>query len=519
MNDTHALPPVHISIVQPLGYIHSLGFLDQARYLRYQFRRFGAQVTMAKNRLRHDAVNFVLGAHLGFDPALRQRHACIFVNLEQLGDGGAAVSQDYLQLLRSSAVVDYDAANVPTYAADTGDVPVVPLLYAPYLRPQQGIDLAQRPFDLLFIGSMNPQRQAMIQRIEACGVSVAMFDHALYGPERDAFILQAKAVFNTPFYDSSRFEQARVSHCLSLGTPVISERRASTRPHPAFEDCVTWLQESELETFFKTRFGTPAFFDEACRQVERFTQADPMEAYADLLAFAVGFARGHHERRDTSPWQPTRIHLGSGKDYKPGWLNLDVVDRAQPDLLLDLAAPMEFPVRRSSETVGEVLLEEGSADVIHANNVLEHVPDLVNLMSNGLRLLKTGGEFQIEVPYERALTAWQDPTHVRALNENSWIYYTEWFWYLGWFEHRFEMASSQWLDAQLQPCQQEQAAFMRVTLRKVETTLRERMKARTMQPDLRLPEDDVLNVSTPVAEDDVLGEAVMQSGQKKVRAA
>src|SRR5690606_40479057 len=123
MNDTHALPPVHISIVQPLGYIHSLGFLDQARYLRYQFRRFGAQVTMAKNRLRHDAVNFVLGAHLGFDPALRQRHACIFVNLEQLGDGGAAVSQDYLQLLRSSAVVDYDAANVSAYAADTDDVP------------------------------------------------------------------------------------------------------------------------------------------------------------------------------------------------------------------------------------------------------------------------------------------------------------------------------------------------------------------------------------------------------------
>lgn len=484
------LPPVHISIVQPLGYVHSLGFLDQARYLRYQFRRFGAHVTMAKNRLRHDAVNFILGAHLGFDATLRQRHACIFVNLEQLGDGGAAVSQDYLNLLKTSAVVDYDAANVQAYASNPDEVPVVPLLFAPYLRPEQAIPLEARPIDLLFIGSMNPQRQAMIQRIEACGVSVAMFDHALYGPERDDFIGQAKAVFNTPFYDSSRFEQARVSHCLSLGTPVISERRAITQPHPAFEDCVTWLHESDLESFFSERFATPAFFDVARQQVDRFTQADPMEAYADLLAFAVGFTRGHHERRDTRPWQPTLIHLGSGKDYKPGWLNLDVVDRAQPDLLLDLAQPLALPLQLASETVGEVLLQEASADVIHANNVLEHVPDLVSLMSNGLRLLKTGGEFQIEVPYEKALTAWQDPTHVRALNENSWIYYTEWFWYLGWFEHRFEMASSQWLDAQLKPCPQEQAAFMRVTLRKVETTLRERMKARTMQPDLRLPEDD-----------------------------
>ena len=54
-----------------------------------------------------------------------------------------------------------------------------------------------------------------------------------------------------------------------------------------------------------------------------------------------------------------------------------------------------------------------------------------------LALLKDGGRFEIEVPYERALTAWQDPTHVRAMNEKSWLYYTDWFWYLGWFEHRF----------------------------------------------------------------------------------
>lgn len=79
--------PVHLCIIQPLGYVHSLGFLDQARYLRYQFRRFGVDVTIAKNRLKHGAVNVVLGAHLGFDPELRKRYACIFFNLEQMGEG------------------------------------------------------------------------------------------------------------------------------------------------------------------------------------------------------------------------------------------------------------------------------------------------------------------------------------------------------------------------------------------------------------------------------------------------
>jgi len=55
------LPGIHLCIVQPVGYVHSLGFLDQARFLRHQFRRLGAVVSLAKNRLRHDAVNIGFG--------------------------------------------------------------------------------------------------------------------------------------------------------------------------------------------------------------------------------------------------------------------------------------------------------------------------------------------------------------------------------------------------------------------------------------------------------------------------
>jgi SAM-dependent methyltransferase len=477
------LPEINLCIVQPLGYVHSLGLLDQARYFRWQFRRLGARVSLAKNRLRHDAVNFVFGAHLGFDAEQTRRQTCIFVNLEQLGQGGAQVSADYLRLLAGSAVVDYDADNLAAYAKEPGDVPLVPFLFAPYLALAEPMPLEERPIDLLFFGSMNPRRRAFIDRVEALGRTVSVFDAPLYGPERDVYIARAKAVLNVHFYESSRFEQARVSHCLSLGTPVISERTAQTRPHAAFEDSVLWLQDDELEQFFGEDFGTPACYDALRAGLERFAQTDPVEAYADLLAFAAGFGGEHHKRREAGPWRPSRLNLGSGKDYQAGWLNIDVLDRAQPDLLLDLAQPLSLPLVTTSPTVGPLRLEAASLDLINANNVLEHVPDLPGLMSNCLQLLKTGGELRIEVPYERAATAWQDPTHVRAMNENSWIYYTEWFWYLGWFDHRFEMASSTWLDLQLQPCEQARAAFMRVVLRKVETTARERTTARTLQPD------------------------------------
>ena len=350
----NALPEIHLCIQQPPGYVHSLGLLDQARYFRYQFRRLGAQVSLGKNRLRHDALNFVFGAHLGFEAAQRSHQACVFVNLEQLGEGGASVSTEYLRLLETSAVVDYDAGNRTAYATCIDDVPVVPLLHAPYLKPVAAIALEDRPIDLLFIGSMNDRRRAWLDRIEALGLSVTTFDGPLYGEERDQFIVQAKAVVNAHFYESSRFEQARVAHCLSLGTPVVAERTPRTQPHAAFEDCVLWLEGEQLEQFFSEDFRTPAYYGLAREALLRFEQADPIEAYADLLAFATGFAKAHHERRPTLAWQPQRINLGSGKDYKPGWLNLDVLERAEPDLVLDLSAPLALPLTAVSPSAGPV---------------------------------------------------------------------------------------------------------------------------------------------------------------------
>ncbi|MBV8125596.1 MAG: class I SAM-dependent methyltransferase [Burkholderiaceae bacterium] len=494
------LPRVHLCIMQPAGYVHALGFLDQARYFRHQFRRMGAEVSLSKNRLRHDAVNFVFGAHLGFDAGLRQRYSCVFVNLEQLGQGGAAVPPDYLKLLGTSAVVDYDAENVPAYTQHVNDVPLFALHYAPYLKPAEAVvPLEERPIDLLFIGSMNARRKAMIDRIEALGHKVCMFNAPLYGPERDAAIVQSKAVLNMHFYESSRFEQARVSTCLSLGTPVISERGERTRPHEAFEDSVSWFKEDDLERFFAEEFKTPAFYAQARAQLQRFSESDPIEAYADVLAFAAGYAGFHQQHRSTEAWAPTRINLGSGKDYKAGWLNIDILDRAEPDLVLDLGVPTEFPVQADTAFGGPLVLAQGQVERIFANNVLEHVPDLPELMGNCLKLLKVGGEFVIEVPYEHAPTAWQDPTHLRALNEKSWLYYTDWFWYLGWFEHRFQVNSFEYLNEGLRSCDRSQASFMRVVLAKVETTPRERTTARMVRPDFALPDDWPLPASGPSA--------------------
>jgi SAM-dependent methyltransferase len=491
MTEALPLPDIHIAIMQPPGYVHSLCFLDPARYLRYQLRRFGVSVTMSKNRLRSDALNLVLGAHLGFPVEWKEHHACLFMNLEQLGNDGAPISGDYIHLLSSSGVVDYSRDNVRNYGQDIQDVPLIPFWHAPYLEPSEAafIPLHEREIDLLFFGSMNERRLNLIRRIEACGRKVTTFSQPLYAEERDRYVRNAKAVLNFHFYEKATFEQVRAFHTLSLGTPLISELSAQTKADEVFRDAVNWFSDESLEDFFTHDFGTQAYLEESGAKYAKWITHDPLDQYAELMAFCSGYSRGHALNRRCQVWRPKRINLGSGKDYKPSWLNLDVVAQAAPDLILDLGKPQRFPLRVSSEFGLEVLLEEGTIEAVYANNVLEHVPDLPCLMTNLLGLLKVGGDVEIEVPYEKALTAWQDPTHLRAMNENSWIYYTEWFWYLGWFEYRFELVESFWLDSTLRPCEKASACFMKVKLRKIETSESDRTMARTAQSDLRLPED------------------------------
>lgn len=493
-------PPIHLVVMQPAGYVHSLGFLDQARYVRHQLRRLGARVSLAKNRLREDAVNIVFGAHLGFDAAWCEHHTCIFFNLEQVGHGGASLRAEYLALLRNARVIDYDAANVRAYRADPAEVPIVPLGHAPYLhRPGELLPLAQRPIDLLFFGSINPRRQALLDRIEACGVSVSMFDAPLYGPERDDFVRQAKAVLNCHFYDSSRFEQARVAHCLSLGTPVVSERRAQTQPGADFEAAVGWFDDAGLETFFGQHFGSAAWTAEAEAQLAHFREVDPIEAYDALLDWVGPIHEAHRGRRDPAPRRPQRINLGSARDYRNGWLNIDTSEHAEPDLVLDLAQPLKLPLTRPTRHGGMVTLAAGQLKQLSAIDQLASVGDLPRLMSNALALLELEGELEIEVPYEKSLTAWQEPRQVRAMNESSWACYAERFWQLGWFEHRFEMVASCWLDANRRPVTKDQAASMRVQLRKVPTSPRERTLARAMQADFGGLDDDNIDAATAAA--------------------
>lgn len=145
---------------------------------------------------------------------------------------------------------------------------------------------------------------------------------------------------------------------------------------------------------------------------------------------------------------PKVLNIGSGRFFFTDCLNVDVNAQWTPDILLDLSEKDLFAngaITIPTERFGDVTLEEGSIDHILAWHILEHIPNLIPMMTNLLYLLKEGGTLHIRVPYELSHGAWQDPTHVRAFNENSWLYYTDWFWYLNWKTHRFVITDQRYV--------------------------------------------------------------------------
>jgi hypothetical protein len=139
---------------------------------------------------------------------------------------------------------------------------------------------------------------------------------------------------------------------------------------------------------------------------------------------------------------PKKLNLGSGKSFREDYINVDLETVVRPDFVHDMSLPFPFDHTFTTDRFGEISIARESLTDILADNVLEHIVDLPTTMTNCLNLLAVDGIMEIVVPYDLSYGAWQDPTHVRAFNDRSWLYYTDWCWYLNWKEFRFDIVSN-----------------------------------------------------------------------------
>lgn len=101
------------------------------------------------------------------------------------------------------------------------------------------------------------------------------------------------------------------------------------------------------------------------------------------------------------------IDLGARYNSPKGYISADL---HSAELNFDLQK--EWPI------------EDSTIGVLRCHHVLEHLDDVVHFMNESYRTLAPGAFLLVEVPEEKGIGAWSDPTHKRAFNTRSFKYFT-----------------------------------------------------------------------------------------------
>ncbi len=104
------------------------------------------------------------------------------------------------------------------------------------------------------------------------------------------------------------------------------------------------------------------------------------------------------------------LDLGCGNRKRPGAIGIDVNPNTAADIVHDLN---RFPYP----------FEASTFDEIYADNVIEHLDDVMKTMEELHRISRSGGLVKVIVPYFRARWAYVDPTHKHFFTVDSFSYF------------------------------------------------------------------------------------------------
>lgn len=105
------------------------------------------------------------------------------------------------------------------------------------------------------------------------------------------------------------------------------------------------------------------------------------------------------------------VNVGCGNKPLDGFINTDYYNKKYADKIFDLA--VEFPFDRES------------IDLIYADNVFEHLPNIIDVIDRCYEALKPGGALVIQVPYFKSKHAFVDPTHLRFFTIQTLDYFVQ----------------------------------------------------------------------------------------------
>lgn len=210
-----------IWIVSPRRYAHSRCFEEIACSLQAAFAELGFEAPIVTDPAQIRGRAVVLGANLLPSVQGPLPPELILYNLEQIQQGSEWLKPAYVDLLRRYPVWDYSERNIQALT-DLYGIRNVVLCGVGYMPALSRIAPQEEDIDVLFVGSLNDRRKAILAELDAKGKHVVAA-YNCYGAERDHLIARAKLVVNVHYYEAQVFEIVRVSYLLANRKCVVSE--------------------------------------------------------------------------------------------------------------------------------------------------------------------------------------------------------------------------------------------------------------------------------------------------------
>lgn len=234
------------------------------------------------NEADPQAISIVIGALPPFPSLATQLdpHRTLIANFEQLGSTSAIAGGEYQRWLRDWVVLDYHSRNVEYLKRCNPGQRVFEIPIAP--GPSVGFACeagSDRTVDVLFFGSLNDRRAALLEQIKAAGMSVEVVAGA-YGSELAPAVQRARIVLHIHFYDTALFPVARVLQPVMAGVPIVCET-------PVFAQLSDWSASGIVFAPYEDLVDT-------CRRLldapeQRRERAARTHAFARTLDFADPF--------------------------------------------------------------------------------------------------------------------------------------------------------------------------------------------------------------------------------------
>ena len=421
--DLGTIRRANICITQIDGYPHTEAFREVAERIEAECRSHSIDCSTANKIDKTADINYVLGAHLkplsyiNDDPK-----RLIIVNLERLNSLKYGENFDlYLKLIDTLDVIDFSSTNVEFYKRKELKEPIY--IYRPWHDPIW-IRVQAEPekeWDTCFIGSLTPRREKLINLLQHEGISVKTAFNC-YSAERDEILAKSRIALNIHAYeDSADSEIWRLGYYIANKINIVSENCFFEEGEDSINKNLVQSNYDDLVQAVKDELKKIENYDYERRQTEILFSA----------AALCSRKNDNNYLNDKSVSRPLILNIGCGQDWHEDALNIDIKETGTEDLVLDISQPWKnINTFHDTQRFGLVHLSERSFDIIEASCVLEHVKNLTLTLQNIAKLLKPGGWLFLRFPHQDSLGAWQDPTHVRGMNEHLFKYLNEWSEYI-----------------------------------------------------------------------------------------